>query len=129
MRVAKFKVPVSVSKEFIDYTNKKGLQCNIVATKETEYEIEIPFTKEQYPIIDELEELEDLLDTLTIIGITTLSLLAAELEKQLLEKMELNKSKEKRSSAEKTTSEKHCFFKDFVAKMDKESTSKTSTKK
>ena len=126
MRVAKFKVPVSVSKEFFGYTNKKGLQCNIVATKEAEYEIEIPFTKEQYPIIDELEELIGLLVTLTIIGITTLSFLALEIEKQLLEKIESHKNKQKKSSIEKTTNGKHCFFKDFVAKIDNEAALKTT---
>jgi hypothetical protein len=129
MRVAKFKVPVSVSKEFFEYTNKKGLQCNIVSTKETEYEIEIPFTKEQYPIIDELEELIGLLVTLTIIGITTLSCLAVEIEKQLLEKIEAHKNKQKKSSNDKATNGKHCFFKDFAAKIDKDAASKTTAKK
>jgi hypothetical protein len=124
MRVAKFKVPVNVSKELFEYTNNKGLQCNIVATKEDEYELEIPFTKEQYPIIDELEELIGLLVTLTIIGITALSYLAVEIEKQLLEKIEAHKNKQKKSSTDKATNSKHCFFKDFVVKIDKEAASK-----
>lgn len=69
MRAAKFNVPVLVLPEFLDYVNTKGLKSTIVSKKDDVYTIEIPYTKEQAPIIDEMEELVKVLVVLTVVTI------------------------------------------------------------
>ena len=68
MRVAKFTVPVFVLTEFLDYINKKELKSTIVSKKANMYNIEIAYTKEQAPVIDEMEELVDVLVVLTLVS-------------------------------------------------------------
>ena len=104
MRIAKFTVPVVVLTEFLDYINSRGLKSTIVSKKEDVYHIEIPYTKEQESIIDEMEELVDVLVALVAISITALSYLA----------IEVQKNRTKKSTTVKSVNKNYCFFKDFV---------------
>lgn len=104
MRVAKFTVPVFVLTEFLDYVHTKGLKSTITSKKQDVYTIEIAYTKEQAPIIDEMEELVDILVVLTIVSLSALSYLVAATKKSPPKKV-----------VSKTVNKKECFFKDFVA--------------
>jgi hypothetical protein len=104
MRIAKFNVPVSVLTEFQYYINAKGLKSKIISKKDDMCNIEIPYTKEQASIIDELEELVNVLVVVTMASMTALSYLIAAAQK----------SESHKNTSSKATNGKACFFKDFV---------------
>jgi hypothetical protein len=104
MRTAKFNVPVSVLTEFQYFINAKGLKSTIASKKDDVCNIEIPYTKEQVSIIDELEELVNVLVVVTMASMTALSYLIAAAQK----------SQPPKKTSSKATNEKPCFFKDFV---------------
>lgn len=105
MRIAKFNVPVSVLTEFLDYIDAKGLKGTIISKKDDMSSIEIPYTKEQASIIDELEELVNVLVVVTMASLTALSYLLVAAQKNQPQK----------NTSSKAGNRKVCFFKDFVA--------------
>ena len=115
MRNAKFNVPVIVLPEFLDFINSKGLKSTIVSKKDDVYNVEIPYTKEQAHIIDEMEELVEVLVVLTVVTLSALSILAAASQNQ----------QAKKRSPSKTLNKNHCFFKDLLLKNEKKETQKS----
>ena len=104
MRTAKFTVPVSALTGFLEYVHTKGLKSTITSKKEEKYIIQISYTKEQTPIIEELQELIKVLGVLFLASIQTLiDLLAAW------------KNKSEQMDTLKTFRENNCFFKKFAS--------------
>lgn len=124
MRVAKFKIPVSVFPEFLKYTQPLGLKSTVISTKEEMYEIEIPFTKEQNSLIDELEQLIEVFLLVSVIGIVALYALIEEAKKQSKEK---TIAKVKKETATSSGIKNTCYFKDLLVQIRKEEAEKTKS--
>jgi hypothetical protein len=105
MRTAKFNVHVCGLTEFLNYINSQGLKSTIVSKKDDVYNIEITYTREQAPIIAEMEELVDVLIVLASAFTAVLTYLAAAFQKRGTNK----------PAPSKTVNKKHCFFNDFIA--------------
>jgi hypothetical protein len=105
IRIIKFTVPASVLTEFLDYINSKGLKSTIGSKKEDMYEIEVAYTKEQEPIIDEMEALVGVLVVLALASLSALSYLAEAAQKSPVQNTALEKPADK----------KQFLFKDFVS--------------
>ncbi len=86
MRVAKFTVPVLVLTEFLDYINAIGLKSTIVSKQADAYNIEVPYTKEQAPLIEDMKELVDVLVVLVLASLSALSSLATAAQKRQVKK-------------------------------------------
>jgi hypothetical protein len=97
MRIAKLKVPKSVFPSFLDYTKPLALTLYISKEEEDIIPVEIPFSKEQSPKIDELEQFFELLLAGILLSQMTAETIVEVLE-EILEEIELSDTKKSQNA-------------------------------
>jgi len=110
IRTAKFNIQENLQPEFNVLINERGLKSTVISKKDEICVIEIIYTKEQTPIIDETEKIIDVFIALASVCTSVLSELAKEAQK----------NQNQKAVSKKTVGKQQCFFKDFAAQYVKE---------
>ncbi len=104
IRIAKFNIQEVLQPEFNELITERGLKGAVISKKDDVCVIEITYTKEQTPIIDEIEKIIDVFIALALVCSSVLSDLAKEAQK----------SQAKKTVSTKTVGKQECLFKDFI---------------
>ena len=110
IRTVKFNIQENLQTEFNELINERGLTGTVISKREDICVIEIIYTKEQTPIIDETEKIIDVFIALASVCTSVLSDLAKEAQKNEAKKVVSNK----------TVGKQQCFFKEFATQNAKE---------